>query len=354
MPFNFNKIDIPENGGAVFINGTEVEKVFINGVQSWSKKITPTAPTNFTASSTEIEVINFTWVLPTEQGIPICTYEIKNSAGTVVATATEGQTTASLAGVNSDTYQAFAVSSEGSTGSNESAGSSLAGAGSVTINYNSYTFTGNGENTVEIFNGFGTFTPLVGSPELVVAIYGAGGGGGGGASATEGCVSGCGDNGVAGTSGSAGAVIEETISPFISHIIEIGAGGANGIGGASNDRNEVNIGSNGANGGATIFEGATDATGGALGTGGTVHCGNDSACPQAPAGENSDIGIGGASGACGNGDIAGGTGHIGGPSAGGGAGGGGGGSQNSGGNRGEAGGNGGKGGNGQIVISWGA
>ena len=92
------------------------------------------APTSFLATDTSSTQISFSWVAPTELGKPECTYAVKNSAGTIVATAAEGATSAIWATSNqsSDTYYVYAINSSGETQSNADVGQNRWVAGAPT------------------------------------------------------------------------------------------------------------------------------------------------------------------------------------------------------------------------------
>jgi len=73
------------------------------------------APTVFSASDGSVNSIEFSWTIPSEQGIPVCTYEVRNDSSIVVATAAAGATSASLSitGPDTDIYYVVGVNSQG-------------------------------------------------------------------------------------------------------------------------------------------------------------------------------------------------------------------------------------------------
>jgi len=118
-----------ENGAPLLVDGVQAQNVMCNGVEVWINNYVADAPTGFLASDGETDQITFTWTLPVDQGVPTCSYEVRNVALEVIATAGVGVTTAiaTAMGSASDTYSVYSINSVGeSIASNSDAGSSVA------------------------------------------------------------------------------------------------------------------------------------------------------------------------------------------------------------------------------------
>ena len=123
-------------------------------------------------------------------------------------------------GPNTSSYYVDAINKDENTISNSDTGTAVSFLpGEVTIDYNSYTWEGVGEDTVTITNGVGVFTPPVGVVSVNVCIAGGGGSGGNGFSSG----SAAGGSGGGGGAGSVSGIL--TVVPFEATPLTVGAGG---------------------------------------------------------------------------------------------------------------------------------
>ncbi len=208
MPLTINGTTHAD-GAPTLVNGAQASSITVNGVQVWVNNYVSDAPTSFTASVTATANIDFTWVLPADQGVPSCSYSIRDDGGTEVATAAVGATTAQFVTTSSQgrTYHVVGINAAGdSLDSNTDAGSSYVGAASPVD-----------------FTSSDTYTAGIDFPAgVTVNVDILGGGGGGAASALHS------DNETSTCGGWAGDIVSTTANkafndPFV---IAIGAGGA--------------------------------------------------------------------------------------------------------------------------------
>ncbi len=82
------------DGDGMKLGGSQVDKMMLGTEQVWINNYAADAPTLFVASNDDSVNINFSWVLPIDQGVPVCTYSIRNSSNAEVATAVAGATSA--------------------------------------------------------------------------------------------------------------------------------------------------------------------------------------------------------------------------------------------------------------------
>ena len=116
------------DGDPLLVNGVQATTVTVNGVAVWRNNYVADAPTLFTASDGLESVLNFSWTLPADQGVPPCSYEVYEGT-TLRATAAVGATTASwnTGGAYSGTFHVVGVNTAGSSvASNTDEGNSTA------------------------------------------------------------------------------------------------------------------------------------------------------------------------------------------------------------------------------------
>ncbi len=150
MPLYFGSTKI--NDGDPLLMGTrQCDKVMRGSTQIWVNHYAADAPTTFTASNGVYPnaTIDFTWTLPVDQGIPVCTYEVRRVVDDVaVATGGVSDTNAQLVttvDIDED-YYVVAVSSAGdSPHSNTDNGSA-----------DVYSFTWSGSSLIYEIEGIST------------------------------------------------------------------------------------------------------------------------------------------------------------------------------------------------------
>jgi len=131
MPLYFGSTKI--NDGDPLLMGTrQCTKVMRGSTQVWINNYISDAPTSFVASNSATANIDFSWTLPVDQGVPVCTYEIRRSSDdVVVATAGAGATTAQFVTIVTELQDFYVVGinvAGESAISNEDSGSSFVGA----------------------------------------------------------------------------------------------------------------------------------------------------------------------------------------------------------------------------------
>ncbi len=166
----------------VHVNNSSVSVVNVNDEAVWEREADlPIAATNFAASSNLEYSITCTWDTAYSH-ISYALYE--ETLGVVVDNidpddiSVTWDNTSAIPPVMETIYTLaiVAIGEEGNVASNSDTGSLLV-RGSVVIDRDSYTFTGNGEGTVSVSAGNGVFTPPISCESIEVRISGAGGSG---------------------------------------------------------------------------------------------------------------------------------------------------------------------------------
>lgn len=220
-----NNTLVDDLADTVRINHSSASMVTINNsVMVWQREADlPIPPTNFAATNSLDSGIDCTWAAASnhvgyvlyEESLGVVADGISADALSVLWDSTS---LIPPAGDVIYTLTIVAIGEEGNSTSNIDDGSILVH-GSVTIFRDSYTFTGNGENSVSISGGVGTFTPQIGCEIIDVCLAGGGGGGGG-------------TNDSGGGGGGGGGAYSTTVDVSYGTPISvtIGAGGAGGVG----------------------------------------------------------------------------------------------------------------------------
>ena len=243
MAIYFGGNSIP-NGNPIRMNGVQPDKIMRGTTQIWINNYVAGAPTSFAATDTVVNAINFSWVLPADQGVPTCTYEVWEGA-TLRATAGVGVTTASW-GITGPygpgTFHVIAVNVAGSSvASNTDSGTSAKYFASPIVITSSRTITA------------GVDYPS--NTTVNVCMIGAGGSGSMGTS-----------NQLSG-GGYGGADLATTIGPDangVTHSIGIGVGGTNNWEGDGNPGTATTLDAHNAAGGAggLVYQNAYGGAGG--------------------------------------------------------------------------------------------
>ena len=239
MALVVNGVTIP-NGSPLFVDGTQVEAIEVDGIPVWGSTEAPGTVTDFSASDDLYGKIQFNWTPTT--GLPSPHYDVYENGILLAEKIAPGYIHNRRAGIY--TYYLRAYNSAGNTISNYDDGKSLlAPPGDVTIGYDEV--TGSNPETVTGSAGFYTYTVPIGVNSIKVCMAG---GGGGGTS----------DNNSIAPGGYRGEVQSQTFttSPGTAYSITIGTGGAPSCGG----------GGNGYPGEPTIFDVLLTANGGQGGT----------------------------------------------------------------------------------------
>jgi len=310
----------------------------------------PTFPNNdFTATggadnpeSALVDSIEMDWSAATNTMY----YHVYSTQGYIAQTSGTSYTLDELEPGYENNFYVRAIGESGDADSVSNPGSTIVPleTGSVTIDFDGYTSTGNGFGTVVGGNGVFSFQ----APDdntYTISVMGAGGGGNGGQAGDTTGDPESGDGGFGGKAGSPSSGSADLLADQVVNNIIVGAGGTGGEGGGGRDGSSCHNGDEGQPG----LPGTSTSILGVSGSGGDGGAGHVSNTPTAEDGEGSCGGAGGVWGGSEQNGTPGGNGTC----AGGGGGGGGGGDNglcfqydsNSGGP-------GGTGAGGQVTISW--